>query len=70
MRGLLKEPSTYAGLAAVVAGVGQIAQWNQASVVAEAITQAAPQVISGNWLGGIMSIFGLAAIFLREGKQK
>ena len=67
MRAMLREPSTYAGLAAVVAGVGQIADSHAiAPAIGQAITQVAPQIISGNLMGALMSIFGFAAIFLRE----
>mgnify|MGYP000980235341 CR=1 FL=1 len=64
----LKEPSTYAGLAATVAGVGQIFGDVHTDAIAGAITQAAPSLIAGNWLGALMSLFGLAAIFMKEKK--
>lgn len=66
MAKLLKEPSTYAGLAAVVAGVGQIFKDDHTDAVAAAINQAAPHILSNDWLGALMTLFGLAAVFLRE----
>lgn len=62
----LKEPSTYAGLAAVVAGAGQMFGDKNTDMIAAAIVDASPHIISGNWLGVVMSFFGLAAIFMKE----
>lgn len=64
----LKEPSTYAGLAAVVAGTGQMFGDVHTDAIAGAITQAAPSIIAGNWMGAFMSLFGLFAIFMKEKK--
>lgn len=62
----LAEPSTYAGLAAVVAGAGQLAKVNEAPVVAEAIVAAAPHVAAGNWLNAAMVAFGALAVLLKD----
>lgn len=62
----LKEPSTYAGLAAIVAGLGQVFHFAPADTVAGAITSVAPQVISGNWFGAVTALLGIGAVFIRE----
>ncbi|WP_354081522.1 hypothetical protein [Constrictibacter sp. MBR-5] len=60
MRGRFAEPSTYAGLGAVVAGVGQIAGAPELGAVA--------QIVAGEsspW-GLLAAAMGLGAMFLRE----
>ena len=63
---LLKEPSTYAGFAAVIAGIGQIAQINEAPAIADAINNAAQPIINQDWIGAAMVFLGSIAIFLKE----
>lgn len=58
MKKILKEPSTWAGLTAVITGVGQIAKINEAPIVADVITQAAPQIISNNWTAALLILAG------------
>lgn len=62
----LNEPSTYAGLAAIAMGAGQLAKVNEAPVIAEAITQAGPQLAAGNWLNAAMVAFGALAVILKD----
>jgi len=62
-----REPSTYAGLAAVTVGVGQVAKINEAPQVAELIGQAGQTAVAGDWVGaGMMGLLGLLSIFMRE----
>ncbi len=65
-----KEPSTYAGLGLIVTGLGQVASINEAPVIADAITQAAPHIATSNWTGAAMALFGVLAVFLREKGQR
>ena len=61
------EPSTYAGLAAVTVGVGQVAKINEAPQVAELIGQAGQAAVTGDYVTvGGMGLFGLLSIFMRE----
>ncbi len=63
------EPSTYAGLAAILAGVGQLADINEAPAIADAITNAAPLALSGNWVGAVGALLmGSLAVFMRDRK--
>lgn len=65
----LKEPSTYAGLAAVIIGVGKLADINEAPAIADAITNAAPALLSGNWVAGLGALLmGALAVVVRERK--
>jgi len=66
MKDRLKEPSTYGGLAAIIFGLGQIFDIDEAPAVAETLTAAIPQIISGNWLGMLMVLLGGAGVILRE----
>jgi len=63
----LKEGSTYAGVAAVVIGGGQLLDWDEAPQVAGIIQQAGEQAVSGNWYGALAAaVLGVAAIFLPD----
>ncbi len=63
----LKEPSSYAGLAGILTGLGMIFDINEAPAVAEAAGQAAQVVAqSGDWKMGLLTVsFGALASFLR-----
>lgn len=63
----LSEPSTYAGLAAVTVGVGQVAKIEEAPEIARVVADAAAAVgIAGPW-GALAAIgLGVASIFMRE----
>jgi purine-cytosine permease-like protein len=62
-----REPSTYAGLAALTVGVGQVAKINEAPQVADVIGQAGQAAVAGDWVGaGTMGLLGLLSIFMRE----
>lgn len=63
---LLREPSTYAGLAGLVLAAGQIFQVPEAGLVADTITDAAPDALSGNWPGVLAAVLSSLAIWLRE----
>ena len=60
-----REPSTWAGLAAVTVGVGEVGKIKEASAVAEALGAAGnaaaagadPVLIGGALVGGILSVF-------------
>lgn len=64
----LREPSTYAGLGAILLGLGQIFDINEAPAVAETVTSMAPALITGNWLSALVIALGSAAVFMREKK--
>ena len=42
-----KEPSTYAGVAAIVAGVGQVVDFNEAPAIAEGLNHVTAAVTGG-----------------------
>jgi len=62
-----REPSTYLGTALLISGAGQLAKINEAPAIADAVTNAAPALSSGDWATGLsvilMSVLG---IFLKE----
>lgn len=66
----LREPSTYAGLAAVVVGVGELARINEAHSVAAVITSFGDAIISGQYgtLGALA--FGVLAAVLPDRTSK
>lgn len=65
----VKEPSSYAGLAAVVMGLGQVARVNEAPVVADAIVNVGTAVVAGaGWPGVLMAALGSLAVLLKEKK--
>lgn len=67
-----REPSTYAGLAAVAVGAGQVFDISEAPAVADAIGSAGATVTATGdpIIGGAALVFGLLAIFLRERGRK
>lgn len=66
IRARLKEPSTYAGIAAIVAGAGQIIGSETVVNAGAVIAQSAPQAVHGDWMGAFMIILGFAATFMKE----
>lgn len=68
----LREPSTYAGLAAVAVGAGQVFDISEAPAVAEAIGAAGATVTATGdpIMGGAALFFGLLAMFMRERGRK
>lgn len=67
LRDRLSEPSTYAGAAGVAYGLDQLNILNEGPAIGDAITNAAPALISGDYVtGGIALIFGLVAAFKKE----
>jgi hypothetical protein len=62
----LSEPTTYAGLAAIVMGAGQLGKVNEAPAVADAIVAAAPHLAAGNWLNALMIGLGSLAVLMKE----
>lgn len=67
----LAEPSTYAGLAAVVAGVGSVGGINEAPAVAQAVGSAGDAAASyGPW-GGLLALgMGALAVLVPEKGKK
>lgn len=62
-----KEPTTYLGAAAVITGVGQLAKINEAPGIADAVTNAAPALATGDWTTGLgVLLMGILGVFLRE----
>lgn len=64
----IKEPSTWAGVSSILLGLGSIFNVHEAPLVADAVTSAAPSFISGNWMSGLLVLFGSAAVILKEKK--
>lgn len=62
----VSEPSTWAGIAAVVSGAGVLGKVNEAPAIADAIGQAGPALASGDYLGGGMIIAGALAMLLKD----
>ncbi len=65
----LREPSSAAGLAAVVIGLGQLAKVNEAPAIAEVIGQAGAAAAVDPVVGAVALIAGLVAIFRGEKKE-
>lgn len=61
-----REPSTYAGLAAAVAGLGVAFDVREAPVVAEGVAQVGQAVATHGWVGGAVAALGILSVFLRE----
>lgn len=67
LKNRLQEGSTWAGLAAITIGTGQLGDINEAAGVADVLVNTAPLALTGNWIGAGMSLaMGLAAIFLKD----
>jgi len=64
----LQEPSTYAGIAAIAYGAGEVFKIKEAAQVADAIGGAGQAVASGAdpITAAIVGIGGLLSVFLRE----
>lgn len=64
-----REPSTYAGLGAVILGAGQLFNLEQASQISTLVIQAGTRITSGDYVtAGVTVALGLAAIFVKEKK--
>jgi hypothetical protein len=65
----LREPSTYAGLAAITIGVGQVVDFDEAAQVATIVQGAGERAAVGDWIGaGVAVLLGVAAIWKREAR--
>lgn len=62
----LLEPTNFAGLGLILAGLGQVLKIDEAGVIAQTVTDAGQAVASGNWSAALMIIAGAAAVLLRE----
>lgn len=62
----LKEPSTHAGLAGIIGGIGLILGSSEAVAVAGKIPPMAERLSAGDWGGALMIGFGALAVFLQE----
>jgi len=62
------EGSTWAGLAAMVVGVGQVAKINEAPMVGDALAQIGTAVGSGASpvAAGLTAVMGVVAVMLRD----
>jgi len=71
-RSAAAEPSTWAGIAAIVYGVGGIGKINEVPGLAEAAGQAAEVAAGGGgWLGAVLAFAaGAGAVFLPEASGK
>lgn len=67
----LAEPSTYAGIAAVAMGAGQLFQASEGQAVAEAAGQAGQAVAAGAdpYMAGAVALAGLFAAIMRDRKD-
>lgn len=54
----LAEPSTAISLGAVVAGIGQVVDWDDAPLAAETVTQAVPALATGDYVSAAALILG------------
>lgn len=64
----LKEPSTHAGLAAIISGVGLILHSPETAQVASQLPDVATKIVSQDYLGAAMLLFGSLAVIFREKK--
>mgnify|MGYP005996457981 CR=1 FL=1 len=64
----IKEPSTWAGLALTIGGIGQVADIKEAPMVADAVGGMGQALSSGAdpISAGVMALAGIAAMFLKE----
>ena len=64
------EGSTYAGLGAVLFGLGEMFKINEAAELAQAAGQAGQVVAQGGgWLGGLVALAGGVAMALQDRKD-
>ncbi|MGB0749720.1 MAG: hypothetical protein ACPGO3_13330 [Magnetospiraceae bacterium] len=67
----IKEPSTWAGLAAVVHGIGSMIGWDGTAAAAQAVGSVAQGLsVEPSWYGFSISLAGAVAMFMREGVGK
>ena len=65
----LREPSSMAGGGLIAYGVNQLfgTGVEQADQIGAVLQDAVPQLLTGNWIGGAVSLaFGVGALFLSE----
>lgn len=63
------EPSTYAGLAGILLGLGQLFKINEAASLADVVTQTGTIAATGNVSVAIgVAVAGVLAVFLPEKK--
>lgn len=65
----LREPSSMAGGGLIAYGVNQLfgASAEQANQIGAVLQDAVPQLLTGNWIGGALSLaFGVGAMMLSE----
>lgn len=62
-----KEPSSWGGLGAIILGLGQVLQWNEAQPIADAVSGAADVTLAtGDPIIGLAALLaGVVAIFRR-----
>lgn len=66
----LEEPSSYAGLALMTMGIGDILKVKEAPAIADAVQSAGQAVTGGDWQQGAMIFaFGLFSAFMGEKKR-
>ena len=67
LRDRFSEPTTMIGIAAVVAGAGQVMKINEAPQIAEAIAMASQPVATGDYVTSAAMLFGgILAAFMKE----
>lgn len=64
----IKEPSTHAGLAAIIGGLGMILHSPETTQVAQAVPDVAEKVIRQDFVGAAITLFGALAFLLPERK--
>ena len=65
-----KEPSTYAGLAAIIAGLGQMFDINEAPALANGIATASNSIVGGDYVSAFAIAAGAFAVILKEKSTK
>lgn len=67
----LREPTTYLGISALIMGLGQILDINEAHTVAKTVQGAAEPLASGDYAtGGALLLSGILGMFMSEKGQK
>lgn len=62
-----KENTSWLGLGAIIAGVGEVAKINEAPQVAETVAEVGAQVVTGNYVGAVGLIFaGIVGFFKKD----
>lgn len=63
-----KEPSSHAGLAAILGGLGMILKSPETVTVAEKLPSIAERLSTQDYVGAAAILFGLSAIWIKEKK--